>query len=178
VDGGISDNLGVRIAIDRFTQMGDAWTALKYANQMNTNKMVFIVVNAETGVDTSPDLKESPAGIMKVLGSITNTPLSRYNFETIELLKAEFKKWGEDIRTGRCNDPSYKRDSDSCDDIEFYLVEVSFDWLQDASERSYYKDLPTSFKLSSEQVDKLREAAHKLLVESPEYQRLLLDLKQ
>jgi NTE family protein len=177
VDGGIADNLGVRVAIDRITQMGNAWTSIKYAKQMNTHKVVFIIVNAETAVDRSPDLKASPAGILSVLGSITSTPLSRYNFETVELLRSDFKKWAEEIRSGRCNDPDYKPDTGRCDDIQFYLVEVSFDRLEDGSERSYFKELPTSFKLSDEQVDKLREVAGRLLRQSPEFQRLLRDLK-
>jgi hypothetical protein len=124
--------------------MGNAWTSIKYAKQMNTHKVVFIIVNAETAVDRSPDLKASPAGILSVLGSITSTPLSRYNFETVELLRSDFKKWAEEIRSGRCNDPDYKPDTGRCDDIQFYLVEVSFDRLEDGSERSYFKELPGS----------------------------------
>jgi NTE family protein len=177
VDGGIADNLGVRVAIDRITQMGNMWSTMKYADLVNTHKVVFIVANAETGVDRSPDLKKSPAGIFSVLSSVTNTPLSRYNFETIELLKSYFRKWTEEIRSGRCKDPGYQEDSGPCDDIQFYLVEVSFDRLEDESERAYFKSLPTSFKLSDEQVDKLREVAGRLLRQSPEFQRLLRDLK-
>jgi len=49
--------------------------------------------------------------------------------------------------------------------------------LKDETERVYFKSLPTSFKLAPEQVDKLRDVAHRLLVNSEEYQRLLSDLK-
>jgi NTE family protein len=177
VDGGIADNLGLRIAIDRVVQFGDAWKSLQYMSKTNTRKMIFIVVNAETGLDKSPDLKKSPAGLLDVLGSVTSTPLSRFNFETIELLKSDFKTWGEDIRSGRCNDPAYTGDTGSCDDIEFYLVEVDFNDIADEKERQYFLDLPTSFKLSDEQVDNLREIAGRLLNQSAEYQRLLRDLK-
>ncbi|TNF53264.1 patatin-like phospholipase family protein [bacterium] len=177
VDGGIADNLGLRIASDRVTQMGNAWTSLKYSDQMNTRKVVFIVVNAETGVDKSPDLKRSPAGTLQVLGSVTSTPLSRYNFETIELLRSDFKTWGEDIRTGRCSDPDYKGDAESCGDIAFYLVEVDFNDIPDEKERTYFLNLPTSFKLDDETVDNLREIAGRLLNQSPEFQKLLGDLR-
>jgi hypothetical protein len=37
--------------------------------------------------------------------------------------------------------------------------------------------LPTSFKLNPEQVDKLRDVAHRILVDSEEYQRFLSSLK-
>jgi NTE family protein len=177
VDGGIADNLGLRIAIDWVTQLGNAWTTMKYGNRMNTKKIIFIVVNAETGVDKSPDLKKSPAGTLKVLGSVTATPLSRYSFETIELLRSDFKKWGEDIRSGRCSDPDYKGDPGTCDDIKFYLVEVDFNDIPDEKERTYFLSLPTSFKLDDETVDNLREVAGRLLSQSPEFQKLMGDLR-
>jgi NTE family protein len=57
------------------------------------------------------------------------------------------------------------------------VVEVKFDALRDEAERMYFKRLPTSFKLKPEQVDKLRDVAHRILTESEEFQRLLRDLK-
>jgi NTE family protein len=65
----------------------------------------------------------------------------------------------------------------SCGDINFYVVEVKFDALRDETERMYFKRLPTSFKLSAERVDQLREVAYRLLGESEEFQRLLRDLR-
>ena len=49
--------------------------------------------------------------------------------------------------------------------------------MKDEDERSYFKTLPTSFKLASEVVDKLREVARQLLREFDEFQRLLGDLE-
>jgi NTE family protein len=65
----------------------------------------------------------------------------------------------------------------SCGDIQFYVIEVKFDALKDKAERMHFKRLPTSFKLSSEKVDELRDVAHRLLGESEEFQRLLRDLR-
>jgi NTE family protein len=57
------------------------------------------------------------------------------------------------------------------------VVEVKFDALKDETERKYFKGLPTSFKLSPEEVDKLREVVQRILVQSEEFQRLLRDLR-
>ena len=65
----------------------------------------------------------------------------------------------------------------SCGDINFYVVEVKFDALRDETERMYFKRFPTSFKLAPEKVDQLRDVAHRILVESAEFQRLLRDLR-
>jgi NTE family protein len=57
------------------------------------------------------------------------------------------------------------------------VIDVKFDALKDEKERIYFKSLPTSFKLNPEQVDKLRDVAHRILVDSEEYQRFLSSLK-
>jgi NTE family protein len=54
---------------------------------------------------------------------------------------------------------------------------MKFDALPDEAEGAYFKQLPTYFKLSDEEVDKLREVASRLLDESGEFQRLLRDLR-
>ena len=94
------------------------------------------------------------------------------------LLRESFNRWSDEIRKGRC--PAGKIDTapGSCGDIEFYLVEVKFDALQDPAERTYFKRLPTSFFLPAEEVDKLRQAAGRILKDSRDFQRLLRDLQE
>ncbi len=60
-------------------------------------------------------------------------------------------------------------------DIEIYPIDVSFQALEDPAEFDYLNDLPTSFVLSDEAVDRLRAAAGKIIHDSPEFQRLLKD---
>ncbi len=184
MDGGISDNLGLRVVIDVITKSGNFWDTIKRGKLVNTHKIVFVVVNAETEIDTTWDLLDRLPKTGFVIKSATSVPISNYNFETVALLRESFKRWSDEVRTGRCNDPRYRVDKagnssgkGACDDIEFYLVEVNFDSIADESERSFLKQLPTSFKLPPESVDKLRDAAHTSLVESKEFQRLLNDLK-
>jgi hypothetical protein len=50
---------------------------------------------------------------------------------------------------------------------------VSFSNLKDKVERDWMAKLPTSFRLSGEQVDRLRAGARKVLSESDEFKRLL-----
>ena len=45
--------------------------------------------------------------------------------------------------------------------------------LKDAQERDYLNQLPTSFVLPDEAVDRLRAAARAAIVESPEIQQLM-----
>jgi NTE family protein len=185
IDGGIADNLGLRAIIDWLIAPGEMWQALQYLGWENTRKVVFILVNAEQGPDFRLDHVEKTVSSGSVLKSTTNIPIVRYNFETVELLKGNFKQWTEEIRSRRCaaanppggTGPAYS-EGDPCADIQFYLVEVDFAAVPDKSERSYLMGLPTSFHLPPEAVDRLRAAAHQVLTHSPEFQRLLRDLKE
>jgi NTE family protein len=60
---------------------------------------------------------------------------------------------------------------------QVYLIEVSFNMLQDEAEREHLLDLPTSFHLESEDVDRLKAAARTVLGESKAFQSLLNDLR-
>jgi NTE family protein len=47
--------------------------------------------------------------------------------------------------------------------------------LEDKSERDFLNQLPTSFVLSNEAVDRLRAAARRLILDSPDFQQMLKD---
>jgi hypothetical protein len=56
------------------------------------------------------------------------------------------------------------------------FVEVSFHAIPDARERRYFLNLPTSFELEAEQVDRLREIAGRILRDSPEFREVVAEL--
>lgn len=177
LDGGLSDNLGLRAVLDRVISLGDVWTTLKYAEQEDVNKVVFIVVNAEKAISNEKSLLGTSPGLKSMLKSSSTLSITRYNFETIMLLRASMKQWKEEVQRNRCKGGSISTKPGACGDIQFYLIEVKFDALPDEEERTYFTKLPTSFKLSDEEVDKLRDAAHRILTQSEAFQRLLRDLK-
>ncbi len=111
-----------------------------------------------------------------MFSTYSSVAIERYNQETLALLKESVKSWASEIKAERCKGEAVSSEPGSCGDIKFYVVDVKFDALKDETERMYFKRLPTSFKLSSEQVDKLRDVARRLLGESEEFQRLLCDL--
>jgi len=177
VDGGVADNLGLRAILERITLMGSPWATLKYAKMDNVHKIVFVVVNAETEIDDKWDRWEQVPPFGAMLESYSSIAIERYNMETVALLSESFQRWADEIRRGRCGTGKIATEPGSCGDIEFYLVQVKFDALDNEAERSYFKRLPTSFVLEPEQVDKLRDAARRILTQSKEFQRLIKDLR-
>ena len=61
-------------------------------------------------------------------------------------------------------------------DAEIYVFDVSFPRLQDKAELDSLNQQPTSCELPAEAVDRLRAAAGTIIMDSPEFQRLLKDV--
>ena len=61
-------------------------------------------------------------------------------------------------------------------DIEVYVVDVSFAGVKDKAEREYLNNLPTSFALPPEAVDRLRTAAGSVMLDSPDFRQYLKDM--
>jgi NTE family protein len=177
VDGGVADNLGLRAILDRVLLQGSIWESIKGTPAEKARKIVFVVVNAETEPDRKWDRTEKIPPFGAMASAYSSVGIERYNEETLALLDESVKSWANEIKTKRCKGGAVSTQPGSCGDINFYVVEVKFDALRDETERLYFKRLPTSFKLSDEEVDKLRDVAHRILVESEQFQRLLHDLR-
>ena len=60
--------------------------------------------------------------------------------------------------------------------ISMHVLDVSFDAIGDPKERAYFMNLPTSFVLPAEDIDRLRDVAGRLLRQSADYQSVVRDL--
>ena len=104
VDGGVADNLGLRAVLDRIHACGDFWTMLKRSKQEGVRKVVFLVVNAETEVDDRWRRSSKSPPLVAAIESYRSVVMTRYNFETIMLLRESFGPWTEEVRRSRCED--------------------------------------------------------------------------
>jgi NTE family protein len=168
LDGGITDNLGLRGMLDRVIFHEGPVGLTRSLGIQRIRKAVLIMVNAETGPDLSWDRSEAVPTRSQVPRAIKDVTVTRYSFDTAELLRTNFEKWARQMRE---HSPA-----GAAGGFEFYMVEVNFDALEDRGERDYFKGIPTSFDLPPESVDRLRQLAARLLNESGDYQRLLRDL--
>lgn len=175
LDGGITDNIGLRGMLDRMAAHADPLSLARAMRLGRFQKAVLIVVNAETTPDLSLDRREEVPTVFQVFRAIKDIPINRYSFETIELLKASFEDWARRVREQQSGD----RQSDGAETgFDFYLVEVTFDAIRDPVERRFFREIPTSYTLTPETVDRLRALGPRLIGESEDYQRLLRDLKR
>jgi NTE family protein len=181
VDGGVADNVGMRGVLDTMEVMEALHIAGQKTRLDNIRRMVVLVVNSMSSPPVTWDRSPTPPGTVAILLKSAGVPIDQFSFESIELLRDIGTRW-RTMRTIR-ESPEFKASRDPklealtrTPDVEVYAIDVSFAQLKDEAEREYLNGLPTSFVLPDEAVDRLRAAAGKLIMESPEFQRLLRDV--
>jgi NTE family protein len=181
VDGGISDNLGMRSILETLEELEAARAAQRVTRLDKVKRLVLFVVNSLSTPKTDWDRKERPPNDVLILLKATGVPIDRYSYEAVELLKDTTARW-KMLRalkeSGAFTVGATGNSSSALDvpDIEVYAIDVSFSALKDPKEFDYLNDLPTSFVLPPEAVDRLRAAAATVIRESPEFARLLRDI--
>jgi len=164
VDGGISDNLGLRTIIDRVMIQGGLRDTLAVSQREKTRRVAFIIVDAETEVRPRWGILGEIPGISAIVGASSTIMINKYNFETLDLLNRNIRSWQLESAAGQ-------------NPLDFYLIHLTFNALPEAGERDYFHSIPTALSLPAEQVDRIREVAARLLYSSPEFQRLIKDMK-
>ena len=180
VDGGISDNLGLRSVLDIL----ETYEALHDAGQPtpldNVRSIIIFVVNSLSTPSTKWNESVNPPGTIDILIKSAGVPIDRYSGEMVEQLRDIDARW-KMLRQIRASVASTKdtnsalKEIVNAPDAEIYVVDVSFKALQDKSERDYLNQLPTSFALPNAAVDRLRAAAGSLILNSPDLQQALQD---
>lgn len=163
MDGGISDNLGLRAIIDSIMIRGGIRDSLKQSQRNTTRRIAFIIVDAETEEKPSWGFIEEVPGIRAILGASSTIMINKYNFETIDQLRRSIREW-------------QTADSTEAFPLDFYLVHLNFNSLPEKAERDYFHRIPTTLSLPADQVDRLRKVAERLLYESPDFQKLVRKL--
>jgi len=164
IDGGVSDNLGIRGILESLIARGGIRESLKSMGLEKTRRVAIVIVDAKTEEKARWQLLDEVPGIGTILGASSTIMINKYNFETIELLHHVAKEWAYDDRM-HGEKP-----------IEYYISHVAFDALPDGKERDYFNTIPTSLYLEPEQVDRLRDVAARLLYTDRDFRRFVKDL--
>jgi len=181
VDGGVSDNVGMRGVLDALELLEALHDAGVPTPLDRVRRVIIFVVNSLSSPPTTWDESESPPGTVDILLKATGVPIDHYSYEAVELLKDISARWDTMRRIRNLAGCSTNKESPICvatrvPEAEIYAIDVSFAALPDKAEREYLNQQPTSFVLPAEAVDRLRAAAGTIIMASPEFQRLLKDV--
>lgn len=160
VDGGISDNLGLRGFYNFVSLIGDPHLAFDEFRHPDVRQILIISVNSRAKPKPDWALERAAPSLAQVIGSISWDQINRYNIDTLDIVRSAYKKWTEQVSTSE-------------NPVNFNFVEVSFESVRDDAERQSLNHIGTNFHLKDEQVDLLISAARKVLLESPEFQAFL-----
>jgi len=178
VDGAVSDNLGLRGVLDFL----ETFEALRLAGQPtpldHVRRIMVFVVNSASSPSFDWNKRENAPSAVSILTKTAGVPVDRYASESIELLRDIDARWTAQraMRDSAAFDP--KRPDGvggvaSAINADIYPIEVSFRVLNDKKERDYLNQLPTSFALPADAVDRLRADAKKAILASPDFQEML-----
>lgn len=166
VDGGVSDNLGLRRIADYVVQAGGIRAVLallsagESAGVRIPRRVVFLSVNSETRVPPDFESSAEVPGTLDVLGALIKGNLGRHSRETALVFDDAIEQWRTDLR----------RDDA---DVDIFRIEVNLHGLEDAALRERVLAIPTAFRISADDRELLRVAARSALDESAEMRRFL-----
>ena len=171
VDGGLIDNLGLRVAIDFAVEQGGFYQLAEVLGYHDATHVVFISVNAETDPNFAIDQSPEIPNFWQTLNAL-KLPGRAHSQDLAEQLRSSFESWRDELRRRR---PIAHGSSADAAPV-FYFIDVSLGSIADENERNSFNTVPTALTLDAPTVDRLRAIARKLLLESPALKRLVADL--
>ena len=158
VDGGVSDNLGLRAVLDRNELINKDMAA--WLQRSPVRDLLIILVNAEVKPKKSLDQSYQAPSMVATAGALTDSLISRYTVETRTQIRKQLEEFDRQAKAGG-------------QDVRFYFVEVDFSALDSPGLQQYFNNLPTTLELDDAEIDQLIAAGRQLLRESEPYQQFL-----
>ena len=156
VDGGITDNLGLRSIFDITKLLGGAKTTNEIFNIDAPERLIVISVDASARPDYDIANSPNPPGFFETVNAMTDIQLHRYNTATLSGIQSATKGWAEEL-------------SDESQKVEAQFIRLSFDDVDDSDLKKHLNRIPTSLSLESDQVDLLIDTGRKLLRNNPSF---------
>jgi NTE family protein len=110
VDGGVSDNVGMRAVLDALEVLEALHEAGVPSPLDGARRIIVFIVNSLSTPPTNWDESESPPGTVDVLLKAAGTPIDAFSYEAVELLRDTAARW-QTLRRIR-NSPAYAANRD------------------------------------------------------------------
>ncbi|MGA6829148.1 patatin-like phospholipase family protein [Nitrospira sp. NS4] len=172
LDGGLSDNIGMRSVLETTALVGDLESYFKLLGAKKIRKLVYLMVSAETTPDVNQyQLSEIP-GLSNVSRALVDIPINRYSSDTLQLMSQVVGQWRVQLR-----ERQHVEESVFTPDADIYFINVSLTEVDDPDEQDRLMSIPTNLSLTDDQIDHLLLAATRLIRNDKDFQRLMRDLE-
>jgi NTE family protein len=169
VDGGITDNLGVRGSMmSPVLHHGDVEAMRGAFDDKRLDKVqnvLVVIANAQIYEDYTWSRKGLDPGLIAGLSASFDAGIGILNNESLALAKRGFEDWAMQVnrRPSRAGKPP----------VKVHFAALTFDQISNEDERRYFNAVPTALSLPSQQVDEVRALARRLLSQSREFRSYL-----
>lgn len=172
VDGGMTDNIGVRGSmmspVAHYGNVSEMAGAFSPEALSNVRTVLVVLANAQTYRDYEWSLEGDDPGIVATLRASYTAALSILNSETITLARQGFNMWRDVVNQSNGHDKA---------SVEIHFAVLTLSQIADATESKYFNSIPTSLALGDEEISNLRELAGRLLQQSKEFQSFIESLR-
>jgi NTE family protein len=179
VDGGFSDDLGLRGFLEVSVVTGGLENMADFLQARHVRRLVFIVVDATVDHAAGWSRQEATPSTFSTLGALGDSVARHDNTASIDVIRQKMtalrRASVEKARTA-AGIPSIPDEGPGTEPFGFYFVTLGLDDVKDPREREFLKTVPSNLDLPSSTVDRITAAGRLLLRQSPEFQRLLRDL--
>jgi NTE family protein len=163
VDGGITDNLGLRAVYEIVEVAGGVQQFTRATQGKPPRRLIVISVDAATRPESDADGSTRTPSLEQTVDAVSSVQLYRYNAATIDLMQETIRRWAQELST-----PGRK--------VEHHFIRLGFSDVEEPESFKILNLIPTSFGLSDEQVERLIETGREILRNNEEFQRLLAEL--
>ena len=185
-DGALSDNLGLRSVIDALNTLEAHRDAGGTSRLDEVEHIVVIVVNSLTEPTLNWNRREQGPGFLAQAVQSFGVSVDHNSDAQLTEIQDIANNWAQSdqIKATRefqrliKNHPNMDAAKviNRTPSAKISLVYVAFSELPDPDEREYLNNLPTTFTLTAEQVDRLRSAAKQILSNSEAYNTVVQNL--
>lgn len=174
VDGGLTDNLGLRAiydiieingGIDTFAKQTLGKTASHASAPPPVKRIIIILVNAATHHERTMDQENKQPSLQETLSAASSMQMMRYSETTLSLMENSLTQWAEELSTPE-------------QPVTSHFIHVRFEDAKDPLALKVFNALPTSFTLPGNQIDDLIKGGRTLLRNNPDFQALLREAGQ
>jgi NTE family protein len=176
VDGGVSDNLGVRRLTDYVAKAGGIGAVMSMLQGPGASaerlprRVVLISVNSEGGDGLPIDGRSEVPGTLEVLDAMIYGGLGRFSRESSLVLGDAVAQWRRELRS----DPRWAAQGLA----DVFSIEIKLTDLDEPALRAQVLGIPTAFRISPEARGLLRAAARRGLEQSSEFRRFLASTRE
>ncbi len=156
-DGGIADNLGLRVAGGLMQNMAQSRAALAARGFDKMRRILVISVDGQGTQDPSIPQQRMVGGLFAMFGLVSGAQIDRYNFETMATVSQQIQDLAKALRGLRCS-RGKMIDGAPCEDVQAELVHVSLAGMPEGPEKQKLLAIPTGLTIDKSDVDLLIQA--------------------